>query len=250
MKNIEEFYILERPIQTDIGVLYPFTVNEYPEMMEFMILLILDEQNIIVWLEAMSEQIEIFVPILESARQMTLFELIKLFDDIDYKGTIFNDLYELNNQYKELFEYCFREDVFLKVKSSEEFEYYRDLIITFNNIQYTKPNPNPEIERRNQLKRKLLEMKGETIDFESMITSIEVVEGRDIGSMTVYKFGKIFDRIAQFKNYDITVLYSMLDGRKIYPWYQTIQQTEPEEQYITEEQLEHARKTGELQEDL
>ena len=81
-----------------------------------------------------------------------------------------------------------------------------------------------------------MRMKGETIDFESMITSIEVVEGRDIGSMTVYKFGKIFDRIAQFKNYDITVLYSMLDGRKIYPWYQTIQQTEPEEQYITEEQ--------------
>ena len=188
-------------------------------------------------------------PILESVRQITLFELIKLFDDIDYKGTIFNDLYELNNQYKELFEYCFREDVFLKVESSEEFEYYRDLIITFNNIQYTKPNPNPEIERRNQLKRKLLEMKGGVIDFESMATSIEVVEGRDVGGMTVYKFSKIFDRIAQFKNYDVTILYSMFDGREIYPWYQATQ-TKTEEQYITEEQLERAKLTGKLQEDL
>lgn len=244
MKNIESLYILERPIITDIGILYPFTVKEYPEFMEFIGIILLDKRDIIISLKKMISDNDQLQYLLNLIKDLTLFDIIML----GKKGIFFKEIYD---QYKKLFQYCFREDVFDKIKTNEEFEYYMNLIRKFNAVDYEKPHPNPEIERRNIIKRLLQKNKGEAITFEAMATSIEAVEGRDVGDMTLYKFTKMFERIAQFKNYDTTTMYHMLSNDvKIEPWYKTIVKNEDQYSYITEEQLQKAKKQGRLQQKL
>ena len=103
-----------------------------------------------------------------------------------------------------------------------------------------KPNPNPEIERRNQLK-KLLQQE-QKITFESMFTSIEALTGRDPNKMTIYRFNKLFDRVAQVKNYDsATLLSTAYKDVKVEPWYKEIA-VEKKERYITDSQLQRAKK--------
>ena len=51
MPNIKDFYILGRPIQTDIGILYPVKVKDYPDFLEHMQILTFDKVIIIKWLQ-------------------------------------------------------------------------------------------------------------------------------------------------------------------------------------------------------
>ena len=61
---------------------------------------------------------------------------------------------------------------------------------------------------------------GENISLESIITSVSLSTGKDVGDMTLYQLYKTFDRVGQFKNYEQTVLYSMFSNDiKIDPWY-------------------------------
>lgn len=251
MDNMKEFYILGLPIETGIGKLHPTYMRDYPKLVRHMGTLLLDKSDLVRGLEVIARQSKELQPLLDYANSVDLFEFTISFKDDRYKGSY---LYQPYEQYKKLFEFCFKEDVFDKVQSNEELKQYIELIKDFNDVKYEKPNPNPEIAKFDELKRKLQEAKGETITFEAMYTSVLLSSGIHPNDMTIYQFNKAFDRIGHFKNYETTTLFKTVDASgklEIHLWYAMTQEEKPS--YITEEQLSQARKqinTGGLQSDL
>lgn len=260
INNIREFYILERPIKTDIGNLHHTKVINYPELMEFAGVLMFDKVDLRTWIVKMkrqiTQQLKISSDLIEReylhryfksleetmklANELELFDFIKFYSEDCFSQTPFYSLYLEN---KRMFEFFFKDDVFDNIKTSKEYEYYLELIRDVNCIDYEKANPNPNIERRNIVRRLMKKSDGEAIDFESMVTSIEVETGLDAFNMSVYRFNKIFERIGQFKEYEMTKLYRLFSSEvKISSWAKIIEKTEREYSYLSHEDLELARK--------
>ena len=97
MKNIEEFYILGRPIKTDIGVLYPFKVKDYPEIMEYLGYITLSRGDIILWLKKIAKEDENVKVLIELFKHITLYDFIMMFSLDEYEDTI---LYQFYDGYK------------------------------------------------------------------------------------------------------------------------------------------------------
>lgn len=222
MKNISEFYIIDKPIDTKIGKLYPITIKNYPELTEYIDVILLEKDDIINQFKLLTKQEKEFKPFLEIVKKITLFEFIKFCSLDEYKDTF---LYDLYNKYKKLFIICFKKDVFDLIQTNEEFEYYINLIKNRNCIKYEKPNPNPEIEKFNKMKKEHEEKKNGKITFESIYTSVCVGLHKlpeEIDRLTVYQFYSIFSRIGQFKSFDISALFATVGGGEIPNWYADI----------------------------
>lgn len=206
MQNIEELYILGESgetIETPIGQLHFIKVKDYAKLMQYVPLLYLDKKDLLMSIK--DEYKDLF-------KDMQFIDIIKYFDSKEYP---------LYQQYKKLFILCFKEDVFDLIKSDEEFDEYRQMIIKMNCINYEKPNPNPEIEYFNKLERMMRERNGEVITLKSIITSVGLYHQNPF-ELTIYYLYALFDRIANFKNYDTTTLYKTVDVEnkiQINSWY-------------------------------
>lgn len=247
----EHTYILGEPIVTPIGTATPIRVGDYDVLAKHMGSIFIDKAQVVKILASVVEQDEVFQPFLDFAKEVDFLEFVRYFDDKQYEETF---LYAFYSDQKELFKYIFGEDVFNKIKDMEELQEYRKLIIEMNDINYKPPNPNPELARLDRLKQKLIEMKGDSITFEAMYTSVLINSTVPPNNLTLYQFNKVFDRIGHFKSYETSTLFKTVDqGGKleISPWYKT---TEEEKQgTITQEQLDKARKlkdVGGLESDL
>lgn len=255
MPNIKEFYILGRPIKTDIGVLYPVKVKDYPDFLEHIQILTFDKVIIIKWLQDLlkkqipQETKKSIIDLLEYIKETPLFDLTLTLKGEQYGqlGLILDEVYK---GYRKLFQFCFKEDVIDKIKNNDEFQSYIELIYSFNGMKYDKPSPNPRINQRNKIKQMIQQAQGENISLESIITSVSVSTKKDVNNMTLYELYKTFDRIGQFKNYERTVLYSIFSSDiKIDPWYKAIEHKD-EQSFITEQQLQKAREQKGLHEKM
>lgn len=250
MENIKELYILEKPIKTRIGYIHPTLVGEYDKLVQFDGVLNLDKTALVNHFIELTNQDNNFQPFLDIVRELDMFNFILLCGVDEYKGSFLYDLYA---KYRELFEFAFKEDVFLLIENNKEFNEYINIIRDINSIKYEPTSPNPEVERRNQLRRKLDSMKGDNVTFEDMFTSVCAGLNKlpsEVNKMTVYSFYKIFQRIGQFKNYDTNVLFATVSSEaKIEPWYKSTE-VKKEQAYITEEQLERARQQKGLRTNL
>lgn len=247
MKNIEAFYILGRPIITDIGILYPFKVKEYPDIMEYLECIKLSRGDVILHFKKLARKHPNIGVLVEILRNMKLYDFVMMFSDSKYADTA---LYQFYKSYKQTFEYCFREDVFDKIQTNDEFEYYMNLIRKFNDIEYEETVPNERIQALNQLKKSDKDANTQT-DFEAMYTSIAITTNRDIGEMTLYQFNRIFDRIGQFKNYDASIIHSLFaEEPQITPWYKIFEKQIKEQNFLTEGMLQEAIKNNGLTQKL
>lgn len=190
MQDIKDLYILGKPIETKLGNLRFIKVKEYDEFIKHIPYILLDKNEVIKGIN--KEYQHYFV-------DRPFIEIIKYFNE---------NPYNLYKGYKELFQFCFSNDVFDLIQSDEEFNYYIDLIKKMNYLHYAKPNPNPEIEKFNRFKKYLQKKKGEEITFESVYTSVGLFMGCDPDEMSIYKMYAYFNRIGQFKNHETTTLYS------------------------------------------
>ncbi len=242
MDNIEDFYILGVPIKTKIGILYPIYMSHYWILNKYVSVLVLEKEDVVDYLNKLSQVNEEFKMLFECAKEVGLHELIVNFKDDKFNQFFLHDIYI---DYKYFFKFCFREDVFDKIQNDEELQYYIELIKDFNDIKYQKPNPNPEIAKFDLLERQLLEAKGELINFEAMYTSNLITSGIHPNEMTIYQFNKAFDRIGVFKSYDTSTLFKTVDVENkvdITPWYSEIKKKKPST--ITDEELGRASTTG------
>jgi len=237
MQNIKDLYILGQPIETERGLLYFTKVKDYPKLMKFSYILTLDKHRLIQTIQKQNKDPDTLGQILEILKKLSLFEFMYVFSGDDaFKGTLSDILYQ---QHRKLFQFCFHKDTFPLIKTDEEFEYYINLIREINCVHYEKADPNPEFERRNQLRRLQQQRSGKTITFESMITSVEAITGQSTDDMTVYKLHKLFNRITYRTDFYLSVFGSMFDEKtKVIPWYKEDVEQKPQEIYITQEQLE------------
>lgn len=249
MENIPELYILGNPIDTRIGKLYPVKIKDYYEFLKHQYTLLFEIDDLVKIFKMICQQDSSYNFFVNYLKSSNLFDFLCLFKQDEPREIKW--MYEFYIKFKELFQFCFKEDVFDLIQSNEEFEEYRELIKNVNYIKVEKPNPNPEIERRNKLKRLLEQNRNDNITFEAMFTSIEAITGRDPNEMTIYRFHKLFERICQIKNYDTSTLFATISSEaKIEPWYKDIAISAKNENYITEEQLRKAKLNKKLQQDL
>lgn len=223
--NIKEFYILGHPINTRIGDLHFITVEEYPLFLMHSSYLTLDKDEFMGHIKKVYQD-EGLIKYLDS---FSLFELIIKFPDLGlYAG------------FKGLFALCFKADVFDLIENETEFEEYRELIKKINMVKHEKPNPNPEIEKFNRMRRMIQQSKNGENTFESMVTSVWTYLGERPFNMTLYQFYQVFGRISQFKSYDTSTLFATVSSEaKIEPWYKAINFDEEKHtmQTISEQEL-------------
>lgn len=235
MDNIPDFYILGLPVRTPIGDIYPIKVKEFVEIAKYLQILNIEDFEFKRMLGIEDN---------EELKDIHFFEIIK-----GLKGTNWhegNAIYDIYAGYRDLFQMCFKCDAFELIETSEEFEMYRDLIRSINGITYEKPNPNPEIEKYNQMKKLLESKKGDSITFKAMYTSILVSTGNNPNELTLYQFYEVFERIGHFKNFDVTTMYRMMDSDvDVNNWFGEAKKAE--EKRITEERFKQASSKEGLQ---
>lgn len=237
MEDVSDFYILGLPIETSIGTMYPIKVKDYVKFAKYTQILNIEDFEL---KKMLNPESEMYKPL----NSVHFFYIIKAFQDESIPKD--NMFYEMCLHYQNLFKLCFQDDVFNKIKTSEEFEYYRELIRDFNGIKYDKPNPNPEIERYNKLKKLLEAKKGDSITFEAMYTSVLVTIGNNPNDLTLYQFYEVFNRIGHFKNYDTTTLYKTVDASgslDVQPWYGETKE-ETERTYTEDQYNEKVKESG------
>jgi Ca2+-binding EF-hand superfamily protein len=231
--NIEDLYVLGRPIKTDIGICHFIKVHEFEKLMKYLDLLTLQKFQIIRYYDIL-----LLSKDMSDNEKLALKELIKTLKTqplIKYIKEINRDVHK---RFNELFFFCFKNDVFDLIETDEELEFYRDLIIKMNNLPVIKENPNPEIEEYNRLEREMSSQQSGHITFTSIYTSVWGFTGKEPKNMTMYQMYKLFDRISYFKNHHVTALFRTVSNEvKIQNWYDDIKNTS-RDRVTTLEQLE------------
>ncbi len=221
MQNIKELYFLCSPIDCEIGKLHFIKVSEYDEFLNYIPLLNLQK----------FEVLQMIHPEYKATfEKMQFIDIIRFFSGNEY---------ELYQGYRQLFEFCFKEDVFEQIKSDEEFEAYRTLIRKINFVSFDPPNQNPEIERFNSLKKMYAQKNHDALTFEAMYSSVWVATGCRPADLTIYELNMLFNRICMFKNYDTSILFKTVTNEvTIDAWYKQMELTQ--DQTTLEEFSNHA----------
>lgn len=243
IENIEDFYILGNPIITDIGICYFLKVKDYMKILQYIDLLSLEKFQLIRHYKQIFDIGKMTKQFQDSQLQF-IEHITKVIEQVELIQYIKNEQTAENilKRYKELFQICFKSDVFELIKTDEEFDYYRDLIITMNNIPVVKENPNPEIEEYNRLERELAAMESGNITFKSIYTSVWAFVGEEPYNMTLYKMYALFNRISCFKNSDATTLFRTVSNEvKTQHWYEDTKPT-TRDKTMTMEELEKQSK--------
>lgn len=232
MYNIPELYIQAEYIETSIGKCYLLKMSEYPTLVIYYDYFELDKERILK--NAKKDNYEGY----SMLEEMSLIEIIKANPQSYQNYNSFLNLFFKDN-----------EDTLSLIKSDKELESVLGLIKETHCIKIEKPNPNPEIEKYNQLRRKMMEARGEKITHESMYTSVWVGTNQDPKDLTIYQFHKLFDRIAKFKSYDTTTLFATVaTDVDIKGWYSASDDDEnvAKQQKISEEQFNKIKNKKEV----
>ena len=215
---MEELFIFGEylELETPIGICHFVKTKDYPKLMQYIYTMHLDKADII--------------PLIDQEYK-SHFEEVSFIDIINFFHE--GDL-NLQHAFKELFNFIFHEDVFHKIKTDSELNYYLDLIKKMNHITYEKPNPNPEIEYYNKLERMMQQQKGEVLTLKAMITSAWLYTNPF--ELTIYQLYALFDRISNFKTLDMTTLFaSHGGGSDINAWYKDVDLSKKDSIKLSEE---------------
>lgn len=175
---------------------------------------------------------ESFVKMLDANHIFDLMHLVKA--SYPTQDTPFSLWYD---RYAEIFEFLFREDVFYKIKTADEFEFYRDLILLHNGMEFEKPNPNPEIQRPKDAWNMIQRMKGGIPSFEDKVSSVALFYGGDISELTLYQLDSFFMKAIKYSMWIPTLIGKMFSSdTEVDNWYITKEHVK-EELTISEEEV-------------
>lgn len=217
MQNIKDLYILGMPIETPIGEFRFLKVHEFPKFIIYTPYIQLYKFEIINKIKEFDKTLA------EVLNQVEFIEIIRIMKD-------FNELYSV---FKELFTWVVNEDAFDKIKTDEEFNFYKKLIMIMNGGRIEEKSPNPEIQYFNELKKLYNARKSDSVSFESIVSSVWAYTGQNPFNLTIYQLYCLFTRISQIKAYDTTTLYSTISSEvKVEPWYNHIDMFEEEKKQM------------------
>lgn len=229
MKDIEEFYILGLPIETEIGKAEFIRLKDYPNYFA-------DLQII-----GMSK-LEILHRYSELNKNGELNELLEELNKLDL-FTISFSLEEIRQAYIDIFSKVFGNEKVLEKIDGKNFNSYRQTIMKMNCVQEEEINPNPEIQRAIDRSKRVKAQGQGKLTFADMCSSIVAHSGvtyEDMQNWTIYQFHMTFQRIGQMKNYDTTTLFATVPTEKpvnIESWSKHIDLFEKEEHFVTDSQF-------------
>lgn len=246
----DDILIHGEPIQTDIGIMYPTLVCERLQLLQvekplyYHKITLLQNINKVA-LDCKKDgnivQFEFHKELYHSIeKQDSMYEIILASKNKTHMLHTFSTLYE---EYKLLFIFFFKEDVFDKIKTRSDFDKYIQMMREINGIEWEPPHPNPDVRRDREAQRVMREAHGAALNFHAKITSVEVETGMNTDTMTLYKLNALFNRIHTIKTYERASMLSMMtDKIKVVPWYSSISDDDEDDYMtLTASQLERAR---------
>ena len=176
---------------------------------------------------------ESFIKMLEGNHIFDLMKNIKTAYPI--AENVFTIWYD---RYVELFEFLFHEDVFHKIQNADEFEYYRDLILEQNGMDFKKPNPNPEIQRMDDMWNLIQRKKGGIPTFEDKVSSVLLFYGGDILNLTLYQLDALYSRAIKYSSWTANLIGRMFSSEgELENWFIN-KESKVAEMTITDEDLQ------------
>lgn len=214
----KELWILENPVETEIGSCKFIKVKDYEKLLLFSSVLQIDKQKSIQFIKDNYNTMPEIDQVVESLNALPFIQIIK---EVKWLG--------LYDGYKALFDFCFETNkspeenigVFDLIKSDDELKFYVDLIKEMNCIEFEKENPNPELAYYDKLARLAKERKGDILTFKSMVTNVGLWMGKDVLDISIYSLHEYFNTLATNKNYDTSTLFKTASTEpiEIIPWY-------------------------------
>lgn len=230
MQLVRDFFILGLPIDTSLGKLHFIKVKEYPEFIQYLPYIQMEKFEFV---DFLCKTVELDKDILN---QMSYVQLI-------HETQKAVELYEM---YKAFFRLCFKDDVFDKITNDDELLFYKQLIFDMNVVRYIPKNPNPEIEKFNEYKRKMAS--SINVSFESIVSSVMLYYHGDVNELTVYQLHALFARISQFKNYEIMSIARLFSSEvgNIPMWFEHVDLLDKEQKTL-EDSMRKAKELGFIQ---
>lgn len=222
MINIQEFYILGLPIETDIGECNFIKVRDYPDYFNDLQIISLSKDHLIYKYSQLNKDSSLN-DLIQELHKLNLYEIA-------------TGLPELQQSYYRVFTKVFGNEDTLTFINEDNFDYFRKLIMTMNCLKEEKINPNPEIQRALERSRRVKSQEGEKLTFADMCSSVVGYNGltyQNINEFTIYQLYMTYYRIAQIKNYDTTTLFKTVSNDvKIDSWSKHINLFEEESHFV------------------
>ena len=203
MKDLQEFYILGEPIETELGLCSFIKVKEYPDYFHDLQIISLNKENIIYNYQKQNKNHELDGTI-RGLQKIDLYQIV-------------SEIPEINHSYARVLLKVFGSNENFKFINSNNFAYYRNLIMRMNNIKEEQINPNPEIQKAIERSKRVKQNENEKLEFADIVTSIVGFNGltyKDVNEMTLYQLYMTFQRIAQIKGYDTSTLFATVSSEK------------------------------------
>ncbi|PAD70726.1 hypothetical protein CHH83_02665 [Bacillus sp. 7586-K] len=228
MKNIPEFYILGRPIETDIGEINFIKVGEYPDYFSDLQMISMSKDEIIYKYSSINKNNELD-DFINELKKYELFDIV-------------TQLPEFVEPYTNIFIKVFNNEDILPLINKDNFNDIRTTILLMNCQKEDKINPNPEIQKALERSRRVKNQENGNIAFSDIVTSIVGFNGLtydNINNMTIYQLYMTYYRIAQIKGYDTSTLFATVSTEKINieSWSKHIDLFEEEKHVISHEQF-------------
>lgn len=204
MKDIDKFYILGLPIETEIGICNFLKVKEYPDYFMDLQVLGMTKNHVI------SEYTKV-------NKDGNLDELIEELYRVELPEIVFG-IPEIKESYIRIFSKVFNNEDAFGLLTDQNFSYFRLLIMTMNGMKEEAVNPNPEIQKAIERSKRVKGREGDKFEFADMVTSIVGFNGLTydaINEFSIYQLYMTFYRISQIKNYDTSTLFATVSTEKI-----------------------------------
>lgn len=228
MYNIQDFYILGLPIDTEIGQADFIKVRDYPQYYVDLQIIGMSKNEIIYKYSQINKNGQ-YDEMIAELKKSSFYEIC-------------TNLPELKQSYYNVFMKAFGRESTVSLIGEDNFDIYRDLVMKMNCVTEEEYNPNPEIQKHIERSKRVKSMDQEKLTFEAMCTSIVAQSGvnyKDILEWTIYEFYATFYRTGQMKMYDTSTLFATVSSEKINieNWSKHIDMFEKEKHFITEKEF-------------
>lgn len=201
LKSKYDFDITRKSVETRIGTLELKTMGEYNRFSKETAIILMDRSDYLSLLSQMDSRIY------RLAKELHTFDFLKMVNENGISAMGIDLIVEL---FKSSFKYLFGEDVLFKIKDSTEYDELILLIKWVHGLPVEMENPNPVIARLDKIKKQL-NSKGESMDFDTMYSSVWIAIGQKPDTLTIYEFTELLFRISSIRSYETTTLFKTVD---------------------------------------